>query len=618
MPAAKITPEYSPVPTATPQRPETPRISIHVPEVRFSDAIGQAMAAQGRGFDSLSTATRAAAHSYDQLGNTFDKVGQEMWNRAVGLQQLENETKVNQATVEYGSYEAQQKMEINSLAGEAANSTVLAAKQKEWEAKRQELRTKLPPTSQGAFDSQSIHILGGMVNHAAAHFSTETKRAALGSNEAANALDIKRAIDSDSPEDVKVATDNIKKRFDDTIGPVKGWTKPEYEVAMKEVEQAILSPKLIKQAETNPELALKMLDENRGSFIDQKVYDHTRNTILDTQRMNTARIVGDAAQGNDPDATLAEVEAKAQKLAEERTDDIKTIEMAKTAARSKHAIANQDRREVKAKAWNTAQMATNGYGNPEGKIPKSYEDYIANGEEYKNAFQKLDEAQKNQLRHIWAKSAKGDFPETEATLGRYMELYGMHHTDPARFRDLILGMEEIPWARRIQLFEMQQKLIKEGIKLEGDPKTGHALNVLKNSGEMPKDMTPSHRKYNVFVGTYREGLIAKEKELGYARPLTAEEQINIGKIALEKVTNNRFFADTLRYQQLDEIKEVSKEWRDKYLSLFPGAAEEKMLNDYKGFLMNKAYNAKYGKPAAPVVTPPPAVSSGPKVNPNAR
>src|SRR5258706_15751993 len=70
---------YSPVPDVAPQNIPTPKLRVDTPPAAFGANVAQAI---------------------DHLGSTEGQVGNELWSRAIAMQQLRNETEATEATAQ--------------------------------------------------------------------------------------------------------------------------------------------------------------------------------------------------------------------------------------------------------------------------------------------------------------------------------------------------------------------------------------------------------------------------------------------------------------------------------------------------------------------------------------
>jgi len=122
--------DYVPYTTVKPEGPRqvTERVDIRFPEVAFHNSVGQALAQVGeQGFGTLSRATKEVANGFDNLGANFAHTGTELWNRAIGLQDVQNQTTQAKAEIEFDKYVGEKQIAFKQLEGDAANETTFKA-----------------------------------------------------------------------------------------------------------------------------------------------------------------------------------------------------------------------------------------------------------------------------------------------------------------------------------------------------------------------------------------------------------------------------------------------------------------------------------------------------------
>jgi hypothetical protein len=137
--------EYVPYSTVKPEGPRNvaERVDINYPHVEFRNSIGQALAQTGEGMQTLSRSVREVGGAFDSLGKTFDHVGDQLWQRAQGLQEVQNQTVLTKAEIEYDKYAGDQQIAFNQLQGDAANEQSYKAHLTDLEDKRKTMLEKL-------------------------------------------------------------------------------------------------------------------------------------------------------------------------------------------------------------------------------------------------------------------------------------------------------------------------------------------------------------------------------------------------------------------------------------------------------------------------------------------
>lgn len=632
--APKISAEYVPYTLVKPEGPRnvTERVDIKFPEVGFHNSVGQALAHVGeQGYGTLSRSTKAVGDAFDNLGKNLEHVGDQLWNRAIGLQDVQNQTTQTKAEIEFDKYVGEKQVAFNQLQGEAATEGAFKAHLKDIEDKRTEMLGKLPNQAvQKGFERSTASTIGRVGMQAAGHAADETRKSFIASSEAR----VDQYKDQMSKTtDVNETADLAKKVHDEVFGkqaPAKGWTLDVANNNFRKILGESYASQISTISRTDPTTARKMLEtEENKALIPQPLYDSTMDKVLMNERVLQSRNIGNEIQDADPDGPLDAKIDKAKERAKEINPNAPLL--AEDAVRSVGQKHEEHRREVRQNIERNKEIVEQelyGFGNKEGHVPTKVEDLWVNPETRK-AWEALPDKEKNRVAQILQRSAKGDYPDTPMARGRMWELQGMAINEPGRFRDLDLLMEEIPWTMRSQLREMQLKSIKEGIKLENDPKTSGAISQMRSALIFPKDLTPAHKdKWNTFTGLVREALIDQGKQRGFDKPLSNEEIVNLGRTLLDKMPGTGWFGSDWSAKQLYQtVKEVPDDVKAEIQKTFPGISDEMVLQKYQALKIRQEYNKRYGtsgtksQPQAPTVTaktppeppptPPPEEQQGP-------
>jgi hypothetical protein len=218
------------------------------------------------------------------------------------------------------------------------------------------------------------------------------------------------------------------------------------------------------------------------------------------------------------------------------------------------------------------------------------------------------------------RAARGDVPETEATRHRVWQLEDMWMHQQGRFREHDIESEQIPLADRSRLRTKQLQVIKEGIKLEADPKTADAINKIRTSVPLPRDLKPGSSKWPAFSGMVREGLIELQKQQGYDKPLTEQQIKNLGNEVLEKIEGSGYWGNRWNIGAetwYESAKSVPSNVKAEMQQEFPGITEGAMLEKYQHLktimMFNKRNEAQSAKPAQKPPEPPPEKKVEPPV-----
>jgi hypothetical protein len=231
---------YSPVPDVAPQNIPTPRLRVDAPPAAFGTTIGQAI---------------------EGLGSTEAQVGNELWSRAIAMQQLRNETEATEKSAQYiqasdklfTDFEGQ-KRGLNAVAGEEEH-------RKAQDALRQQMRSTVSnPMAQKMFDSKTFGDFNRALFNGARHAAAENRSAIANSYQSELDASVDTAINAKTPEELR---DKLG-RIDATAGDLAG------SAGLAEDSRAQLAFKYKSRATTNyieglsrrdPVAARKMLDE---------------------------------------------------------------------------------------------------------------------------------------------------------------------------------------------------------------------------------------------------------------------------------------------------------------------------------------------------------------------
>ena len=405
--------------------------------------------------------------------------------------------------------------------------------------------------------------------------------------------------------DIKETEDLARKIHDEVFGkqaPAKGWTVEIANQNFKKMLGDAYASQATMMSREDPTGAKKLLEANKD-FIGQHRYEQAMEHVLGNQRNIESNNIGNKVQEANPDGSLEEKKAEAKKQAEAISSDPKLIQASIDSAEQKH---EKHRREVSQQLQKDKELVGNvayGYNSPHGEVPTTlYELFAYGGEEARRAYERLDKKGKADIDILLKRAAKGDVPETEFTRMRVRDLEGMMTQEPRRFRDHDIDKEEIPLSDRGRLRNAQLKMIKEGIKLEADPKTQHALDVMRSAGGvLPKDLKPGSSRWNLFTGMVREGLVEIGRQRGFDKPISEEEIRTLGKSILEKMPGTGFWPDKLDWGQkslYDQIQEIPPLVKKEMQKDFPNMTDAQILEKYQRTKIVKEFNKRYNKPAA--------------------
>src|SRR5215831_4114341 len=175
---------YDPVPTAKPDMPRAAQINVQVPRIDFTDAIGRGMQALGHGYGVLGDQVKGMGSSLEHAGAMFEHAGDEIFKRAIALQEIDNETKVMEATSGYEIQQGQAEANFLALKGNNAAGQYPAYSKAATDLRKQ-VRDTLPnDAARRAFDNRTMPMMGRTIMQGARHAGAEQKNAYINGLEA--------------------------------------------------------------------------------------------------------------------------------------------------------------------------------------------------------------------------------------------------------------------------------------------------------------------------------------------------------------------------------------------------------------------------------------------------
>lgn len=617
--------DYNPYPTFKPEGPRgvVERVDINYPHVDFSNAVGKALAATGESMGVLSKSVQHVGAAFDNLGSTFEGVGNELWKRAEGLQEVQNQTTLTKAEIEYDKYAGEKQIAFNKLQGEAATEDSYKAHLKDLEDKRQQMLGKLPNQSvQQRFDKNSAGTVGRYGMQAAEHAATETRKALIAGSEAR----VDQLQDQISKEtdinNIKTYTDKVEAEILGTQAPAKGWGRDKANMELKKQLGSAYVSMAVRMSRENPTAARELLEANVDN-IDKDKYNQAMEHVGNNERIIQSNNIGNEVQEANPDGTLPEKKAEAKKKAEAMSSDPRLIQAAVDDAEQKHMKYRREQAQQKELDNKTIWDTAYGHTSPHGEVPtNAYELFAYGGEAVRKIYEsdRFGPTERHKVDEFMKRAARGDVPETEATRHRVWQLEDMWMHQQGRFRDHDIESEQIPLADRSRLRTKQIQVIKEGIKLEADPKTADAINKIRTSVPLPRDLKPGSSKWPAFSGMVREGLIELQKQQGYDKPLTEQQIKNLGNEVLEKVEGSGYWGNRWNIGAetwYESAKSVPNDVKEQMKIEYPGITEGAMLEKYQHLktimMFNKRNEAQSAKPAQKPPEPPPEKKVEPPV-----
>lgn len=276
---------YSPIPQPG-QMIGTPKVSVNTPVAAFGGVVGQAIEGAGKG---------------------LEKFGDEIFHRAIALQDLKNESEKSDAVAQYEMEAGKLHAEYQSLRGKDAVDGQ-AKYNKDLNDLRVNIRDGLSnDMTRKMYDSTSLSVMGRSIFNGAGHAANQNKEWAK--NSAASEIEANNNYIHQNPNDenaLKQGLQNSERLIRGTVQHIAGWDDKQTDVEVAKVQSKALLSRISGKAKTEPAEAEQMLKEYRSRLFGNDV-DTAENVVRNQLHSTGARVIADKVMDS---ANLEAVEGK--------------------------------------------------------------------------------------------------------------------------------------------------------------------------------------------------------------------------------------------------------------------------------------------------------------------
>lgn len=504
---------YQSYPTAVPEG-ATPTIGVQTPPAAFGATVAEAL--QGAGVK-------------------IEHGGDEIFARAMQIQDLQNRTEVDKADANFMEQAGLAHAKFNALQGANASPQALAAHIQELKAIRENIKGGLSnPMSQKMFDSTSLSTLGRTIFNAAGVAASQTKAAAIDAVTQRLSTTIDTGANSDDPDAVEAARDKAK-GLNYQLHQLKG-TQESIPDGEHQINSSLDTNVILQKAKTDPFTAAKMLEEKRGGLTQQD-YNSADKFITSQRRaigsVNIANQVYKDGSGDDgkPELSLEEMQLRARALAAKAAPDDPML--------GAHAVAALDTRYNQAKAagrqfkWDNQQEIATSIQNGATNIQQILADPKAAA-----AYHSLDPKEQNQIpgqinRYIAAR-------DQQANQAKLTQIVGLRNNDFEAFLNLDPTKEGLsqPQIRQVMEWQAQDKK-----RQNDDPRVNRAMTWLRGAmGSQLQALDVHHRTdknkddYDHLTGALQSSLDAWQESHNGKPPNYEEVTTKIGPQLIQQTT----------------------------------------------------------------------------------
>lgn len=633
--------KYSGAPTQTPEEARrsaaTPEVRVDYPHVQLTRAGAEAGAEIGRATGVLGATMHTLGASIDTLGKTFDGVGNELFNRAVGLKQLESETKVNNAAIAWEQGQIKSDEAFRSTAGENASSAALEAKFKSDEDARQKVRSGLSsPYEQKLFDQQTTRPFITSARQASEHSAQETKTLAKQTSDAKLGLLTNRFAGAKEDADAEATAKEAEAWIRGDRHHLLGQTQDQVDRDVLEWRSKAIAGRAERMALDDPTHAKKILDDNKEELDKFDVNIWTRAT----ERVNRYRDTRDVRNATD----RADIDKKAsledkQKLLDEEIkrigrdgpNDVEFQERASKELVAKHNRDLQEDRDNHRKAYELIDKTVHGrMPGQDGNIQDNMDKVTAyDQDKIKGALDQLTGEEHKHFERLMQENAYDRYPASKEADAIFHYWIGASIEDPGRFLDKenetpgFLEELPIPKNQRAALWNRLYELKAKGDKADQDIASKRIYDYGANSGLIPANINANDK-------TSLHSYIDTELQVWHSehpgKMPTADDKREIINSAMRNITvPGRFFGTntTPAYKQAARpsgpYAQKFEQFKDQFQKAHPDAGPEEIQKGwtyefYKDLLkQQQGKKDQNGPPITPkaVTTVPVAPGGGP-------
>lgn len=487
------------VPEVTASASGSPEISLGVPVDAFGGAVG---------------------HALQGLGGAVEQAGDRVWQRAMEMQNLQNETQAKEADAKYMMESGKLHAEFINKEGQNAGPEALAAHIQQLQDLRTKTREGLNPMAAKMYDASSLSFMGRNIFNAAGHSGQQMK---VSANNAASArIDTVSNNIGENPRD-EISFQRGKRVIEtevDRQADLGGWSDDQRK-ATKETQVSMASAKRIVGLARTDAIGAKALFDSavKSGALTPVDASKVEATVQTQFRQQGSRIISDQVLANrrsgEEDKTeqeyidegLKEADATAKRLGIEDPLFKDFVRERVSADYRRQKAVERDGEQAAEQTVASAMMQ----GNKEGILPKSVDELKLINPEVSAAWDRLKPTTQKKYMSALASNAAGEkIAWNDENLGTYRKLKGMAHDDPVEFLAHDVISDKLPASAKRELINLQQRLRNQS---ESDPRVNRALSILGPDLQAAGIAKASDKDgYQTFVGALQDQLDQYQQE----------------------------------------------------------------------------------------------------------
>lgn len=515
---------YNPVPEA-PSRAPIPEVRPAVVEEAFGSGI---------------------ARGISGLGREVENVGNQIFQRAIALQDLENQTQAEEANNRFVRESAQLHANFNSLEGINAGPKALEKYTSDLETLRSKIGEDLTNSAarrlydRGTRGQLARHVFNG-AGHAASQMKAANKQALVSSMD----LDMQGFSSDPNPETFDQRFQDIRQKVL-RLGANEGWTEPKLNDEILKMRSRARIEQIRGLAQRQPFEAERLYNEHKDE-IHWTQQDSVGNLVHGGTANVKARFIDEEVNADlksgEPDEKKG-VEERVKEAREKAAKESQDPLLGDYAAQRTRATYNQFRQDERDRIQRNDQTMLGGiagYTSPGGRLYNSRDDLYAFGSPEEIRIYDSASPKERKKYDTWmAKNAKGEVLPSPERRAKYEELLGLSEENPVEFMTKDIMSEDLTREQKGKLFTRRDQIIKSPGK---DPRISRAMiQVAPTLQAMGITPTEDKQAFLRFRGALSD--LMRQEEASQKKPLNTEQIDKLSARILQTIkTPGSLFGD---------------------------------------------------------------------------
>lgn len=512
---------YNPVPTARPTGAGNNVINIRADAGAFGGLAARA--------------TEQLGGAVQGFGRTLEHAGDELFRRAVALQELENDNIAKQADADYIIESGKLHAEYNSLQGKSAVDA-FPKYAEDLKGLRESMRAQLPNDStRRIFDNATKGTMARSIFNGAGHAASQNKRWTLGTS--VSRIDaIKEGVLQDPTNDdlFQDGVRQIHREVRGTQAAVAGWGPEQTDQEVEKDISSLSMMRIIGLARTDPFKARELLEASRDHLRSGDVM-RAQKIVMDQEISTGARNIAEIVSKKGD--SLEDQLQQGSEISDEMFPDNAP---AKDAVRARIRERYNDQYRIKRdNDFNNTQTINDAlqgkFGG--GKVPTTEDELKAIDPSVAKAWENLDIRKQNSYRKAMASRARGDVFETVENIKLTNQILGKASGSREEQEEFLM-LDPALQEPRLTNSQMKQVLAAQRqfkAKPELDPRVTRAMKIFQpqlDALKMDKDELAQFRGamqtlVQDYIGTHNKQPTADEVKI-MGNGLLQEEALSKG------------------------------------------------------------------------------------------